>query len=188
MPTRSPRLAGDGEPLVQRGRAAGSTRRSGSTTCRCQPELAAWLQVYTDEHYRPEPKKRRRPQSFLPPERAAMSSDRGRRLPVSAGRGARRRSAQRRARGRRTRRSTRSRRMPTAAADREPCRPRRAPRRAGRTAGQRRSRAPLPTDGATWPALDARAPTTRASSAPASIGDVKQRRDEEALQRPGTST
>ena len=28
----------------------------------------AWLQAYTDEHYKPEPKKRRRPQSFLPPE------------------------------------------------------------------------------------------------------------------------
>ena len=32
------------------------------------PELAAWLQAYTDEHYRPEPKRRRRPQSFLPPQ------------------------------------------------------------------------------------------------------------------------
>ncbi len=31
-------------------------------------ELVAWLQAYTDEHYRPEPKRRRRPQSFLPPE------------------------------------------------------------------------------------------------------------------------
>ena len=31
-------------------------------------DLAAWLQAYTDEHYRPEPKKRRRPQSFLAPE------------------------------------------------------------------------------------------------------------------------
>ena len=31
-------------------------------------DLVAWLQAYTDEHYRPEPKKRRRPQSFLPPE------------------------------------------------------------------------------------------------------------------------
>lgn len=31
-------------------------------------EVAAWLQAYTDENYRPEPKKRRRPQSFLPPE------------------------------------------------------------------------------------------------------------------------
>ena len=30
-------------------------------------DLVAWLQAYTDEHYRPEPKKRRRPQSFLPP-------------------------------------------------------------------------------------------------------------------------
>ena len=29
-------------------------------------ELVAWLQAYTDMHYRPEPKKRRRPQSFLP--------------------------------------------------------------------------------------------------------------------------
>ena len=31
------------------------------------PELAAWLQAYTDEHYRPEPKVRRRPQSFITP-------------------------------------------------------------------------------------------------------------------------
>lgn len=31
-------------------------------------ELCAWLQAYTDAHYRPEPKQRRRPQSFLPPE------------------------------------------------------------------------------------------------------------------------
>ena len=31
-------------------------------------DLVAWLQAYTDEHYKPEPKKRRRPQSFLPPE------------------------------------------------------------------------------------------------------------------------
>jgi hypothetical protein len=31
-------------------------------------ELRAWLQAYTDAHYRPEPKQRRRPQSFLPPE------------------------------------------------------------------------------------------------------------------------
>ena len=33
-------------------------------------ELVQWLQAYTDEHYRPEPKQRRRPQSFLPPDRA----------------------------------------------------------------------------------------------------------------------
>jgi len=32
-----------------------------------QAPLAAWLQAYTDEHYRPEPKKRRRPQSFVTP-------------------------------------------------------------------------------------------------------------------------
>lgn len=30
-------------------------------------DVAAWLQAYADEHYRPEPKRRRRPQSFLPP-------------------------------------------------------------------------------------------------------------------------
>ena len=30
-------------------------------------DLAAWLQAYTDENYHPEPKKRRRPQSFLSP-------------------------------------------------------------------------------------------------------------------------
>ena len=32
-----------------------------------QADLAAWLQAYTDAHYRPEPKKRRRPQSFVAP-------------------------------------------------------------------------------------------------------------------------
>jgi hypothetical protein len=32
-----------------------------------QPELVAWLQAYTDAHYRPEPRERRRPQSFLSP-------------------------------------------------------------------------------------------------------------------------
>ena len=32
-----------------------------------QPELAAWLQAYTDANYVPEPKKRRRPQSFVTP-------------------------------------------------------------------------------------------------------------------------
>ena len=32
------------------------------------PDRIAWLQAFTEEHYRPEPKKRRRPQSFLPPE------------------------------------------------------------------------------------------------------------------------
>ena len=30
-------------------------------------DLCGWLQGFTDEHYRPEPKQRRRPQSFLPP-------------------------------------------------------------------------------------------------------------------------
>ncbi|MGZ5240939.1 MAG: DUF3305 domain-containing protein [Caldimonas sp.] len=30
-------------------------------------DVAAWLQAYTDENYRPEPKKRRRPQSFVAP-------------------------------------------------------------------------------------------------------------------------
>ena len=30
-------------------------------------ELLAWLQAFADEHYRPEPKKRKRPASFLPP-------------------------------------------------------------------------------------------------------------------------
>jgi hypothetical protein len=34
-----------------------------------QPELVAWLKAYTDAHYRPEPRQRRRPQSFLAPER-----------------------------------------------------------------------------------------------------------------------
>ncbi len=30
-------------------------------------EVAQWLQVFNDVYYRPEPKKRRRPPSFLPP-------------------------------------------------------------------------------------------------------------------------
>jgi hypothetical protein len=30
-------------------------------------EVAAWLQAYTDEHYRPESRQRRRPQSFVAP-------------------------------------------------------------------------------------------------------------------------
>ena len=33
-----------------------------------QPDLAAWLQAYTDENYCPEPKRRRRPQSFVAPD------------------------------------------------------------------------------------------------------------------------
>ena len=31
-------------------------------------DLVAWLRAYADEHYKPEPKQRRRPQSFLPPQ------------------------------------------------------------------------------------------------------------------------
>ena len=31
-------------------------------------DVRAWLQAYADEHYRPEPKRRRRPQSFRAPE------------------------------------------------------------------------------------------------------------------------
>jgi hypothetical protein len=31
-------------------------------------EVRQWLEAYTDEHYRPEPKERKRPKSFLPPE------------------------------------------------------------------------------------------------------------------------
>lgn len=31
-------------------------------------ELCRWLQAFTDAHYRPEPKKRKRPASFLPPD------------------------------------------------------------------------------------------------------------------------
>ena len=30
-------------------------------------DLAEWLQAYADEHYKPEPKQRRRPQSFVTP-------------------------------------------------------------------------------------------------------------------------
>jgi hypothetical protein len=32
-------------------------------------EVRTWLQAYTDLHYRPEPKKRRRPASFIAPDR-----------------------------------------------------------------------------------------------------------------------
>ena len=31
-------------------------------------EVRGWLQDYTDEHHKPEPKRRKRPVSFLPPE------------------------------------------------------------------------------------------------------------------------
>lgn len=31
-------------------------------------DVRDWLQAYTDEHYKPEPKRRKRPVSFLPPE------------------------------------------------------------------------------------------------------------------------
>jgi len=31
------------------------------------PDVVAWLQSFTDEHYRPEPKQRRRPPSFRAP-------------------------------------------------------------------------------------------------------------------------
>lgn len=33
-----------------------------------QPPLVAWLQAYTAEHYKPEPKKRQRPASFVSPD------------------------------------------------------------------------------------------------------------------------
>jgi hypothetical protein len=33
------------------------------------PDVREWLQAYTDEHYRPEPKQRKRPASFLPPDK-----------------------------------------------------------------------------------------------------------------------
>lgn len=33
------------------------------------PDVTAWMQAYADEHYRPEPKQRRRPASFRSPER-----------------------------------------------------------------------------------------------------------------------
>jgi len=32
-------------------------------------DVAAWLQAFTDEHYRPEVKQRKRPASFLPPDK-----------------------------------------------------------------------------------------------------------------------
>lgn len=39
--------------------------------------LCEWLQAYTDEHYRPEPKRRRRPPSFLPPDQRGPGEGRG---------------------------------------------------------------------------------------------------------------
>ena len=66
--------------------AAGSTRRSASTTCRCQPEWRDWLQAFTDEHYKPEPKQRKRP-AVVPARRSGAvvrrDGQRGRRLPVA---------------------------------------------------------------------------------------------------------
>jgi len=32
-------------------------------------DVCGWLQAYAEEHYKPEPKKRKRPASFLPPEK-----------------------------------------------------------------------------------------------------------------------
>ena len=32
-------------------------------------DIVAWLQAYTDEHYKPEPKKRKRPASFVSPDK-----------------------------------------------------------------------------------------------------------------------
>jgi hypothetical protein len=32
-----------------------------------QPDIAAWLQAYTEQNYEPEPRERRRPQSFVSP-------------------------------------------------------------------------------------------------------------------------
>ena len=34
-----------------------------------QPEWREWLQAFTDEHYKPEPKQRKRPASFESPQR-----------------------------------------------------------------------------------------------------------------------
>lgn len=44
-------------------------------------EVRGWLQAYTDAHYRPEPKKRRRPASFVAP------GQRARRMPEGGGGG-----------------------------------------------------------------------------------------------------
>jgi hypothetical protein len=35
--------------------------------CPLPEPVRNWLQAFADEHYRPEPKKRKRPASFLPP-------------------------------------------------------------------------------------------------------------------------
>ena len=71
-------------------------------------ELADWLQAYTDEHYRPEPKGGKRPPSFLPPEQRRLRRAWPKRTDsFRAGRGARRR-----------RRGARRRRRPSARATR----------------------------------------------------------------------
>ncbi|MDZ7812380.1 MAG: DUF3305 domain-containing protein [Ideonella sp.] len=41
--------------------------------CPLPAELCAWLQAYTDEHYKPEPKKRKRPVSFQAPDQRPKS-------------------------------------------------------------------------------------------------------------------
>ncbi|MFD2450422.1 DUF3305 domain-containing protein [Ideonella paludis] len=41
--------------------------------CPLPAELCAWLQAYTDEHYKPEPKKRKRPVSFQAPDQRPQS-------------------------------------------------------------------------------------------------------------------
>jgi hypothetical protein len=37
--------------------------------CPLPDDICAWLQAYTEEHYRPEPKQRRRPASFQSPDK-----------------------------------------------------------------------------------------------------------------------
>ena len=166
------RLARDGEPVVQRSRPL--ARRAGARRQRAAaaPRSRAWLQAYTDEHYRPEPKKRAPAAVVRAAGGAASERARRRRLPVAlvAAQGA----------GRASGAPTPSRRR-AAAPPASPCR-RAAPRRAA-PATPRRSAAPsraaepaaepppLPTldDVA---AADARAPTTRRFVAP----DVDARR------------
>jgi len=61
------RLARAGHAVVQRGRALLDAQERVDN--RPLPaEVRDWLQAYTDAHYRPEPKKRRRPVSFVAPD------------------------------------------------------------------------------------------------------------------------
>ena len=87
------RLARGGDAVVQRGRPL--ARRAGARRQRAAAGRAvrAWLQAFTDEHYRPEPKQRRAAGVVPAAGGAAMSGDATTTASCRAGRGARRRRA-----------------------------------------------------------------------------------------------